>query len=251
MSTTRAALRSASTRSLVLLFLFAASVSHCLPAAEKAGLKVHMLSGSKEYKSEPSLKRWAQHLKKDHGIEVTMTHAADKAKSAEGLENLAQADVLVVFCRRWQLSGAQAEHIKKWIRDEKPILGIRTASHAFEFAKTLDKEVFGGDYKGHHKAYVDMGIAFVADSKEHPILKGLKAWKRKGKLYWNRNPQPDIKVLIKSVSDIDDQPLAWTRETGKRRVFYTSMGTPDDFENPAFIQLLDNALLWCVGQSDK
>ena len=68
MSTITAAPDRTRTRSLALLLLCVATMSSYGPAADKAGLNVHMLSGSKEYKSEQSLKLWAQHLKETLAI---------------------------------------------------------------------------------------------------------------------------------------------------------------------------------------
>jgi type 1 glutamine amidotransferase len=47
-----------------------------------------------------------------------------------------------------------------------------------------------------------------------------------------------------------EEPLAWTHAYGPRgaRVFYTSLGGPEDFQNPAFRRLLLNGMLWAMGQ---
>ena len=41
-----------------------------------------------------------------------------------------------------------------------------------------------------------------------------------------------------------DQPVTWAREFKGARVFYTSLGGRDDFDNPDFRRLLTNALFW-------
>ena len=42
------------------------------------------------------------------------------------------------------------------------------------------------------------------------------------------------------------EPVAWTRQYGQSRVFFTSLGHPGDFQSPAFCTLLINALHWAM-----
>ena len=67
-----------------------------------------------------------------------------------GLENLADCDVMLLFTRRLKLSGEQLERIKDYCLSGKPIVGVRTASHAIQSWLDLDKEVLGGNYHGHY-----------------------------------------------------------------------------------------------------
>jgi type 1 glutamine amidotransferase len=38
--------------------------------------------------------------------------------------------------------------------------------------------------------------------------------------------------------------VAWVRLHRGGRVFYTSLGHPDDFRQPSFLRLLVNAIFW-------
>jgi type 1 glutamine amidotransferase len=42
--------------------------------------------------------------------------------------------------------------------------------------------------------------------------------------------------------------VAWVREVAGRRIFYTSLGHPDDFRDENFLRLLLNALEWTTRQ---
>ena len=42
------------------------------------------------------------------------------------------------------------------------------------------------------------------------------------------------------------EPVAWTNAYKGGRVFYTSLGHPDDFKTPQFKKLLANAVLWAA-----
>lgn len=224
---------------LVLLFSLCAGVCFGAP------LKVHMLSGSSEYESEKSLAAWASHLKATYSIEATFSLGTDKSESVDGLEYLDTADVLVVFCRRWELSGDQANAIKACIESGKPIIGIRTASHAFQFYLEFDHDVLGGSYDGHGEGGQPVAILRSVEYGNHPALAGVESWSRLGKPYWNPNIASDAQVLLSTEANGKGTPLAWTRTSaGGQRVFYTSLGLPVDFENGVFIRLLDNALFW-------
>ena len=44
------------------------------------------------------------------------------------------------------------------------------------------------------------------------------------------------------------EPVAWTNEANGNRVFYTSLGSVDDFAIPAFQRLLLNGILWALDE---
>ena len=56
----------------------------------------------------------------------------------------------------------------------------------------------------------------------------------------------DVKVLMTAKVGEVIEPVAWVREKDGRRVFYTSLGTPDDFQDPNFVRLLTNGLAWAT-----
>ena len=44
------------------------------------------------------------------------------------------------------------------------------------------------------------------------------------------------------------EPVAWVNTADQRRVFYTSLGNPDDFQQEFFRRLLLNGILWSLDQ---
>jgi type 1 glutamine amidotransferase len=46
--------------------------------------------------------------------------------------------------------------------------------------------------------------------------------------------------------------VAWVRQRPvgglNQRIFYTSLGHPEDFRNPVFVRLLTNGLFWAAGR---
>ena len=72
------------------------------------------------------------------------------------------------------------------------------------------------------------------------------AFKSNGSLYKNPAVASDVTVLLQGTIPKQDEPVAWVRERGNQRVFYTSLGHPDDFRDPNFVRLLVNALAWAA-----
>ncbi len=209
-------------------------------------LKVALVSGSFEYKSDDSLIAFQKHLEANYAVECVRIFAkAEKDTALVGLENLEKCDVVVFFTRRLQIEGDSLELVKKYVKSGKPIVGIRTASHGFQKWLEVDKDVFGGDYKGHFGAGV-AEVNLIEKQKDHAILKGVKPFKTNGSLYKNPNVAPDITVVLQGFMGKETEPVAWTREKDKQRVFYTSLGHQDDFKDENFIRLLVNGLAWAT-----
>src|SRR5688572_17197371 len=95
-------------RYLTFLLIIGAAT---LEAAAAAPLKVHFISGSKEYKSEPSLKEFAEFLEKK-GITCTASWAKDGGAELPNLEAIPAVDVLVVFARRMKLPEEQMKVVR-------------------------------------------------------------------------------------------------------------------------------------------
>lgn len=224
-------------------------------AVEGKALRVHMLSGSGEYKSAVSLPKWAKLLEKE-GRVCTI---ASGVKEEADVVNLKKCDVLVVFCKRWKLQGEELEAVKA-AAITKPVIGIRTASHAFQTWLAFDNEVMGGTYSGHGGSG-EVTVSLVDENGRHPVLAGIKkGWKRQGKVYDNptvasgKSGSPkgrfkDDNVVLMLLTDKRNKPTpgTWVRENANgQRVFYTSMGYAHDFEDERFLRLLANALAWCA-----
>ena len=87
------------------------------------------------------------------------------------LDALKDADVLFVFARRMKPMEEQMKLIRAHWGKGKSIVGVRTASHAFQKAdnEIFDRKVMGGNYQGH---FGD-GPVKVTNLGNHPILNGV------------------------------------------------------------------------------
>jgi type 1 glutamine amidotransferase len=216
-------------------------------AQQKSPLRVCLISGAAEYESEKSLAGLQIHLEKSQGMRCTRAFATSET-DLPGLENLDQCDVAVLFTRRLKLKGDQLERLKQYCLSGKPLVGIRTASHAIQTWLDLDHEVLGGDYKGHYPAGPEADVKIVPAAKSHPVLRGVQSFRSQGSLYKNAAVAKDVEVLLTGSIPEHTEPVAWTRLHKGGRVFYTSLGHQKDFDEPSFVQLVVNAINWTAGK---
>jgi rhodanese-related sulfurtransferase/type 1 glutamine amidotransferase len=211
-----------------------------------------LVSGEFEYKSAETLPALKTRLEAKLGAKcVYLARPADqKAQTIGGLEALDTADLAIIFIRRMTLPDEQLAHFKKFAASGKPIIGLRTASHAFENWKEWDREVLGGNYQNHHNNKLATTVRVVSEAASHPILKGVsKEFASPGSLYRNDPLPPGATVLlIGSVEGKPAEPVAWTRSHDGAAVFYTSLGHPEEFGTEAFDRLLLNAVQWSLAQ---
>jgi type 1 glutamine amidotransferase len=226
---------------------------------------VVFIVGEDEYKTERSLPEFAATQLPDCRSTFVLADDKDKNNFA-GLEALDAADLVVLSVRRRTPPAEQLARIRKYLESGKPLAAIRTASHAFSLRDApppdghaawpeLDKDILGGNYQGHHansgpdspKTLVSIAPA----AKDHPVLAGVEKQELafSTSLYKTSPLAKTTNVLLMGRLDGVDkpEPLAWTNETSSGgRVFYTSLGGPEDFKQPALRTLLKNAVEWTL-----
>jgi len=229
----------------LLLLAFATAA----PSAEP--LRIHMISGSGEYKSEPSLKKLIEDLEAEYRIECTASWGRDGAKELDNLQPLADADLMLIFARRMKLGEEQRELIRRHGEQGKPVIGIRTAGHAFpqEDNELFDRKVLGGHYSGHYgKEPVE--VKNVAEAADHPVLAGVGGFTSQ-KLYKAGQLAPDTVVLQTGDNGKAEHPVTIVHQYKGGRMFFTSLGVPSDFENEQFRRMLLNAVFWTTGRDGE
>jgi type 1 glutamine amidotransferase len=219
-------------------------------AAESARQQVIVLiSGEYEYDSARTLPAFKQHLATNYGFNCIYLERT-KSEEIPGLDALEKADLAIIFVRRMTLPEEQLGKIRKFIASGKPVIGLRTASHAFENWKEWDHDVLGGNYHNHYGNQLTAAIKVRTEAADHPILKGVEnGFTAGGSLYLNAPLPPSSTVLLMgSVTNRPPEPVAWTHEYKGARIFYTSLGHPKDFENRSFRRLLVNAIYWALNR---
>jgi type 1 glutamine amidotransferase len=212
-------------------------------------LRVCILSGCDTYNSEQSLPPFQKYLESNYNVRcVRIVRRADD--DLPGLEQLDNCDTALVFIKRMNLRGEQLARFKQYVTSGKPIVAVRTASHAVQTWLEFDREVLGGNYQSHHPVGPVTKIEVAATASKHPILKGVHITAANDSLYKNAGHSDDIDVLLRgTIPGEPSEPLAWTRVHNGGRIFYTSLGAQETFEKEGFRQMLANALFWTANRS--
>ena len=165
------------------------------------GKHIVLISGDQEYRSEETIPQLAKILANRHGFKCTVLFTLDKdgtvnptVNNIPGLEALKTADLTVIFTRFLNLPDDQMQHVVDYLATGKPVIGLRTATHAFniprdrKFAKYsfnsgaadykqgFGKQVLGETWVNHHGAHGKEGTRgrFAKGQEGHPILRGIK-----------------------------------------------------------------------------
>ena len=164
------------------------------------GKHVVLVSGDEEYRSEEMLPQMAKILAKHHGFKCTVLFAIDPKEDTidpnrndniPGLEALDSADLMVIFTRFRKLPDEQMKHIADYVEAGKPIIGLRTATHAFDpkpgttYARWgwksndwdggFGRQVLGETWVSHHGKHGKQSTRGViaAAQQGHPIVRGI------------------------------------------------------------------------------
>ncbi|MCZ6679374.1 MAG: ThuA domain-containing protein [Candidatus Poribacteria bacterium] len=210
-------------------------------------LQLCMLSGSFEYDSETSLTRFRDYIEDNHPVQSTLI-IYQTENDDQSLEPLEDADVLLVFTRRLNTTGRELERLRAYCAQGKPIVGVRTASHAYQNWLAFDQEVLGGNYQGHYGSGQIARVEIEHGAEGHPILHGISNFDSYGSLYKNTPLVADTTLLLTGKTEEHTEPVAWTRLHRGGRVFYTSLGHQKDFAVEMFLRLLANAVFWAAGR---
>jgi type 1 glutamine amidotransferase len=213
--------------------------------------KIVFVTGEFEYHSRETLPAFAKALAAEYNVNTTVLERPDdeKIQSIPGLEKLEEADLVVIMIRRMVLPEEQLNRFKKYLDSGKPLIGLRTASHSFENWKEFDAVVLGGNYQNHHGNQFKTTVSVIPEARDNPILRGVTGFVSDGSLYKNTPLRPGSKPLLRgTIEGQPPEPVAWTHEYHGGRIFYTSLGHPNDFKNESFERLLHNAIGWALNQ---
>ncbi|TWU30394.1 PVC-type heme-binding CxxCH protein [Bythopirellula polymerisocia] len=265
------------------------------PGGDGAGKGKHLvfLSGDEEYRSEEALPMLAKILSERHGFKCTVLFAVDPQTgeidpnnntSLPGCEEIDSADALITALRFRAWPAEAIERFAKAVDAGKPIIGLRTSTHAFKYAEgspyhkfnLFGEEVFGEEWINHwgrHKQEATRGV-IDPSAKEDPILHGVTNIFGDTDVY-EAYPPEDAMILIRGQvlsgmqpdsqpasyskkrssdgqsQDVNDpmMPIAWTREVQNdagttNRVFCTTMGAATDLVCEDLRLLIVNAVYW-------
>ena len=222
---------------------------------------ITFLIAEREYKTEKTLPKFSEEFLSENFF-IQFCKAPSEGNQRNHIANssaIAKADLLFISVRRRAFKEETMELIRSHIAKGKPIIGIRTASHAFQLRKEKvpsghqewpewDGEIMGGNYNGHYGKELICTIQYATNSRHHPLLEKITPFSTPASLYRNSPlPNASTPLLLGSVKGFPPEPVAWVHQTpAKGKVFYTSLGHEEDFKKPTFNQLLINAINWCL-----
>ena len=227
--------------------------------------RVVFISAESEYGAADTLPGFAHEFKTKYGLYCEILQGSTDRQSKErnyisGMEALTNADLVVLFVRRRAFPAKQMKYFRDHLESGKPLIALRTASHAFDTRgnapdghvewRDFDHEVLGGNYHGHHGSGPITTVTAARGAENHPILAGMRLpFKSSGSLY-ETSPlsKTTMPLLIGTIPDKEPEPVAWTNMYRKGHIFYTSLGHSDDFDNPQFRKLLINAVFWVMNK---
>ncbi len=128
------------------------------------GKHIVLVSGDEEYRSEEALPQLAGILAQHHGFRCTVLFAIDPATgiinpnqrhNIPGLEALRTADLLIIATRFRDLPDHQMALVDQYLKSGRPVIGMRTATHAFQIEEGGKYAHYGNGYAGERKAWTD------------------------------------------------------------------------------------------------
>ena len=237
---------------------------------------VSFIMAESEYRANQRLPEFAHELllNKNVNCEFALGKPIMEGEGRHNIENLQilkDTDLAIFFIRRRALEPKKMELIKNYVSSGKPVLGIRTASHAFDpkgnvsregggivAAKgevdnflsnwtEFDAEVLGGNYQGHH-GHLEEGtkVSLVPGVANHPLLKGvsLNGFKSPNWLYINSplRSENSLVLLFGTVPEQPSEPVFWVNKNNYGTSIYTSLGHWDDWKIESFKNLMFNTV---------
>jgi len=255
------------------------------------GKHIVFVIGDEEYRSEESMPQLAKILAKRHGFKCTLLFATNKETglvdpmtldNIPGLDALQDADLMVMFLRFRRLPEEQMQKILDYTNSGRPILALRTSTHAFKYpAKSplakwswrskdpkggYGRAVLGETWIAHHGHHnVESTRALPSEGQaDHPVLRGVGEIWGPSDVYKITTLSGDSKPILdghvltgmKPDDPINREkptmPVAWTKtytgtEGKTSTVFTTTMGHSGDLKDADFRRLLVNACYWLTG----
>ena len=262
--------------------------------APGAGKHIVLLAGDEEYRSEEALPMLAKILAVRHGFRCTVLFSTNRETGAidpdeqthvPGLAALDDADLAIVFWRFRELPDADMKHFVDFVESGKPLIAIRTSTHAFHYRRnpgspyarwSFDSSVWPGGFgqqvvgdtwishHGQHGSQSTRGVIEAAHAT-HPILRGVKDVWGPTDVYGIVNLLPTDQVLLRGAvlsgmkpgdapiagpMNEPMMPLLWTRErpfgATTQRVVGSTIGASVDLACEDLRRAFINAAYWCL-----
>jgi type 1 glutamine amidotransferase len=177
----------------------------------------------------------------DGKLDASKELAAIKQVLAEKMSRsaLAKYDGVIFANTTGDLPLPDKQAFLDWIKSGKAFIGTHSATDTFRGHTPLDPytEMIGAEFR-HHDS-VQPEVDCLNQDPAHPACKNLpKVWHLKDEIYYmngyDKTKVHELLVLDKSPNDKSpgEFPIAWCKQYGRGRVFYTSLGHREDVWDP-------------------
>lgn len=242
---------------------------------------VLFIGADDEYRSEVTMPALSEWLSKDVPGVVKGSVAYPSAREGgevdpaqrsyiSNLGSLERAEAAVMFMRWRELDAAQWAVMERFFATGRPVVGLRTSTHMLRLkdpalAAVNDEapvRVWGQKWITHAGSDSRTRVLGPVGSK-HPILRGVGGGFTVRSWLYHVEPLPaDCTVLLwgevvkADGSAGEKQPIVWVREGPKelrggaraaRRMAFTTLGHPEDFEEVQVRRLVEQMVLWAIG----
>ncbi|HWV56741.1 MAG TPA: ThuA domain-containing protein [Longimicrobiales bacterium] len=260
-----------------------------------AGKYIVFLAGDHEYRSEETLPALARIMARHYGFRTSVFFTTDAesgfiepgSSHIAGLDALQSADLLVIFTRFQDFPDEEMRHIVAYLDRGGPVVGFRTATHAFQINRQdaayrefswragdpmpggFGRQILGETWVSHYGPNHTTSSRIVVEpsQRDHPILRGVTtAWAQSGVYFVD--PIEGSTILARgqvldgmspdappSQQRADLVPVAWVRQYTRPngasgRVFTTTHGASEDLLDDGFRRMVVNGILWATGLDD-
>jgi hypothetical protein len=244
-----------------------------LYSQQKDSLTIVFVTGDDEYRSREVLEPYAKMLRERY--KFRMIYIKDFAPGGDlapnkdpqprdfpELEQIKQADLLVVFMRFRAWKPNSLKHFIDYFEAGKPAIGIRTTTHAFWRDRTFSPKYFGGHYKTHNTDHMVGQVN--PDQAGHPIARGVqKKFHSAENGPYVSTPLSEGAVPIvlsyghdRKVGTVGNDsydsptfPIAWefSYKGGRRSMITLGNDRSNDHEWDVMLNLFYNSVFWSLG----
>lgn len=195
------------------------------PEGSSVDKHIVLLAGDEEYRSEEAMPMLGKLLSQRHGFKCTVlfsladdgTIDPNNQRNIPGMEALETADLVIMSLRFRNLPDEQMVHFDNYLKSGKPIIGLRTSTHAFNIPKKAEssyqyytfngngkwvggfgQQVLGDTWINHHGKHKKESTGGVLNEElaDHPILRGVKDVWGPTDVYGIRNLDDSAEVLM-------------------------------------------------------
>lgn len=264
------------------------------------GKHIVLLAGDEEYRSEEALPMLGRILSARHGFKCTVLFSLDpetgvidpvNQTNIPGMSVLGSADMVVMLWRFRELPDSDMRHFVNFLEEGKPVLGLRTSTHAFSYERNkqsvyadydwrskawpggFGQQVLGDTWINHHGDHGKESTGGVIESGKagHPILRGVSEIWGPTDVYGLAHLPADAEVLVRGAvlggmtpeaKPVEGRkndpmvPIVWVKDYqvsgGKKgKAICSTFGSAVDFQCEDARRMVVNACYWANGLEDK